>query len=50
MRRQTCERARKERLGEWRNVEAVGGGVDDLRVGLNVSGHSDRPSRGWPES
>ena len=41
-RNQICERARKERLGEWSGVEAVGSGVGGPRIGVNFSGHSGR--------
>ena len=49
-RNQTCKKARKERMGEWSGVEAVGGGVGGLRVGVNVSGHGRRPFRGGHQS
>ena len=42
-RKQTYERAKNKRLGEWSGVEAVSDGLGGLRVGVDVSRHSDPP-------
>ena len=44
LKKQTCERARKERMGEWSGVKAVSGGVKSLRFSVDLAGHSSCPS------
>ena len=46
LRKQTCKRARKERLDEWIGIKAVGVGIGSLRIGVNIYRHNGCPSRG----